>query len=77
MDFAVPNNLAGFIIVDEQEETLKGVEDGKDVVGSDEQRSVAEKSKSPGDAKKEEQAQNGGSVALNGTLVLSFSCFWH
>lgn len=52
--------------------TLKGVEDGEDIVGGYEQRSMAEEGKSPGDAQQEEQAQNGESVYLCGAVVISF-----
>lgn len=62
------------VIVDEQEETLKGVEDGEDIVGCYTQRPVAEESKGPGDAKQEEQAYNGVRVSLDGADVLAFPC---
>lgn len=53
---------------------MKRVEDGEDVVGGYAQRAVAEESKSPGDAKQEEQAKNGERVGLDGVVVLSFPC---
>lgn len=69
------DGLAGVVIVDEQEETLKGVENREDVVGGDAQRPVAEEGKRPGDAKQEEQAQDGERVCLDGADVLGFGCF--
>lgn len=54
--------------------TLKGVEDGEDVVGGYDQRAVAEESKGPGEAQQEEQAQNGHGVGLDGAAVLGFRC---
>lgn len=54
--------------------TLKGVEDGEDIVGGYEQRSIAEKSKGPGDAEEEEQGQNGESLCLDWDVVLRFRC---
>lgn len=52
------------------ESTLEGVEDGEDVVGGQEQRSVAEESKGPGDAEEEKQAEDGQRVCLDGALSL-------
>lgn len=57
--------------------TLKGVEDGEDVVRDNDQRSVTEEGEGPGDAEKDEQAQNGGSVAFGGALLQRFPCFRH
>lgn len=58
------------------ESTLKGVEDGENIVGCYKQRSIAEESKGPGDAEEEEQTQNGESLCLDWDVVLSFPCCW-
>lgn len=54
--------------------TLKGVEDGEDVVGRYEQWPVAEKSKGPGDAEEDKQAQDGKKISLSWDVVLNFPC---
>lgn len=42
--------------------TLKGVEDGEDIVGGYSECPVAEESKGPGNAQEEDQAQNGENI---------------
>lgn len=66
------NYLAGEVVVNEQEESLKGVKDGEDVVGRKEQRAVAEKSKPPGDAQKAEKTQKRENPFLGGVLGFCF-----
>ena len=56
------------------ESTLKGVEDGEDIVGGDEQRPMAEEGKSPGEAEQEEQAEDGEGVCPDGANFLGFLC---
>lgn len=57
-------------VVQTLEGTLKGVEDGEDVVGGYEQRSMAEEGKSPGEAEQEDQTYDGERVFLDGADVL-------
>lgn len=64
-----------FELCDGEMSTLKGVEDGEDVEGGQEQRSVTEESKSPGDAEQVEQAEDGEGFPPDGADVLPFlSC---
>ena len=55
----VASLLGSVSVVQTLDGTLKGVEDGEDVVGGHEQRSIAEEGKGPGDAEQEDQAYDG------------------
>lgn len=55
--------------------TLKGVEDGEDVVGRKKQRAIAKKSKSPCDAQKNEKTKKREKPFLGGAVFLGFCIF--